>query len=100
MENVATSGVQKAAVVIKQMNADDRMKEIARVREKAAMTEGMIKFEAYKEIINNMISAGVPIDTISKYTGLPENQVKIFLTENTVDMSIASSLQSDNRAQI
>jgi predicted transposase/invertase (TIGR01784 family) len=105
MENTATSGVSKAAVVIKQMNADDRMKEIARVREKAALTEGMIKYEAREEgiklgasnrnlaIVQNMHSIGYPVEEISRAIGLSEKEVKSLINYSTVP-----PLQTDSAA--
>jgi predicted transposase/invertase (TIGR01784 family) len=103
MERTAISGAGKAAVVIKQMNADDKMKEIARMREKAVLTEGMIKYEAREEgikvgasnrnlaIVQNMYSIGYPIEEISRAIGLPEIEVRSLINYNAVPIIQADS---------
>ncbi|MDR0992656.1 MAG: Rpn family recombination-promoting nuclease/putative transposase [Ruminococcus sp.] len=55
MENVQTIGVKKAAGFIRKMNADDRMREIARVQERARMTE----YSALKKSREEGIQAGL-----------------------------------------
>jgi predicted transposase/invertase (TIGR01784 family) len=88
MENVQTTGVQKAAVVIRQMNADDRLKEIARIHEKAKMTEFYALKNSREEGIEqgrqegvlmtakNLLSLGVPFDLVIKSTGLSEAELR------------------------
>jgi predicted transposase/invertase (TIGR01784 family) len=93
MENVQTTGVQKAAVVIRQMNADDRIKEIARIHEKAKMTEFYALKNSREEgasersiaIARNMFALGLPFETIEKATGLTESELKKH-TENIEPM--------------
>jgi predicted transposase/invertase (TIGR01784 family) len=99
MENVKTTGVKRAAGFIRQMNADDRMKEIARLREKAKMAEASAYRKAQKEGLErglkegmqqgmqqgvqqgltitakNMLSANLPIEQIAKFTGLTEKEI-------------------------
>jgi predicted transposase/invertase (TIGR01784 family) len=96
MENVQTMGVKRAAGFIRQMNADDRIKEIARVHENAKMAEysaikkfreeglkqgrqeGMEKGSREKAIstAKNLLNVGIPIDIIAKATELTEDEVK------------------------
>jgi predicted transposase/invertase (TIGR01784 family) len=103
MENVQTMGVKRAAGFIRQMNADDRIKEIARVRENAKMAEysAIKKFreeglkqgrqegieegrqEGKKEGIlqaaKNLSAAGFPLAEIANLTGLSESELKTSL---------------------
>jgi predicted transposase/invertase (TIGR01784 family) len=99
MENVKTMGVKRAAGFIRQMNADDRMKEIARLREKTRMAEASAYRKAQKEgfeegeivgvnrgrkegilsTAKNLSAAGFSVSEISKFTGLSENELKIAL---------------------
>jgi predicted transposase/invertase (TIGR01784 family) len=94
MEKTMTSGVRKASVILKQMNADDKLKELARIREKAALTEGMVKFAARKEgiteVARTMLSMNLPFDLISKSTGLSENEIKS-LTINEKPSSVSEN---------
>jgi predicted transposase/invertase (TIGR01784 family) len=88
MENVKTMGVKRAAGFIRQMNADDRMKEIARLREKARMAEASAYRKAQKagfeegeqstllKTATNLLSLNVPIDVIVKATGLSEKEIE------------------------
>jgi predicted transposase/invertase (TIGR01784 family) len=92
MENVQTMGVKRAAGFIRQMNADDRMKEIARVREKAKMAEASAYRKAQKEGLEqglqkgrqegvlmtakNLLSLDIPFDVIMKSTGLTEAELR------------------------
>jgi predicted transposase/invertase (TIGR01784 family) len=87
MENTMTSGVKRAAVVIKQMNADDRMKEIARIHEKAKMAEFYAlknsreegRQEGIKEgvyiIAKNLLSIGYSFDDVKKATNLSDEEL-------------------------
>jgi predicted transposase/invertase (TIGR01784 family) len=87
MENVKTMGVKRAAGFIRQMNADDRMKEIARLREKAKMAEASAYRKAQREgmqqgakqntiqIARKMLSLNTPIDYIMQTTGLSETEL-------------------------
>jgi predicted transposase/invertase (TIGR01784 family) len=88
MENVKTAGVKRAAGFIKQMNADDRIQEIARMREKARMAEASAYRKAQKEGLErgrqegvlmtakNLLSLGVPFDVVIKSTGLSEAELR------------------------
>jgi predicted transposase/invertase (TIGR01784 family) len=84
MENTMTSGVKRAAVVLKQMNADDRMKEIARVHEKAKMMEYYaLKHsreagieEANLSNARKMLAKGFSIADISDITDLPIEKIQ------------------------
>jgi predicted transposase/invertase (TIGR01784 family) len=92
MENVKTIGVKRAAGFIRQMNADDRMKEIARLREKAKMAEASAYRKAQREGLEqgrqegrqegvlstakNLLSMNAPTDFISKATGLTEAELR------------------------
>jgi predicted transposase/invertase (TIGR01784 family) len=84
MERTMTSGVKKAAVVIRQMNADEKMKEIARIREKAALAEWSAMTKSRQEgiisekynIARTMISDGMSFDAVSKYTGIPSETLR------------------------
>jgi predicted transposase/invertase (TIGR01784 family) len=87
MEHTMTSGVRKASVILKQMNADDHMKELARIREKAAMAERSAMAMSIKQGLlisaRKMSEANVPIEQIIQYTGLTEDEIKaIPLSEN------------------
>jgi predicted transposase/invertase (TIGR01784 family) len=80
MENTTTNGVKRAAIVLKQMNADDRLQEIARLEEKRKMREGAALYYAREnalfDVANNMYSEGYPLAAISKITGLSERDLK------------------------
>jgi predicted transposase/invertase (TIGR01784 family) len=100
MENVQTMGVKKAAGFIRKMNADDRLREIARIHEKAKMTEfyalknsreegleiGLQKGlqqgrqegrqEGVLMTAKNLLSLGVPFDLVIKSTGLTETELR------------------------
>jgi predicted transposase/invertase (TIGR01784 family) len=103
MENVQTMGVKRAAGFIRQMNADDRIKEIARVRENAKMAEysaikkfreeglkqGMQeglqkglqegkkegKLEALTETAINLLKNGFTAEQVANGTKLPVSEV-------------------------
>ncbi|MDR0947060.1 MAG: Rpn family recombination-promoting nuclease/putative transposase [Ruminococcus sp.] len=89
MENTLTGGVKQAVCVIRQMNADEEMQEIARMREKAKMAEysalkkakGEGLLEKAISTAKNLISYGVPIDIIAKSTGLSDDEVKKIQSE-------------------
>jgi predicted transposase/invertase (TIGR01784 family) len=88
MENVQTVGVKRAAGFIKQMNADDRIQEIARMHEKAKMAEysamklsreeGMQQgaIQNTIQIARKMLSLNTPIDFIMQTTGLSETELR------------------------
>jgi predicted transposase/invertase (TIGR01784 family) len=88
VENVQTIGVKRAAGFIRQMNADDRIKEIARMHEKAKMAEysamKMSREEGMQQgaqqttiqIARNMLSLNAPLDLIMKSTGLTETELR------------------------
>jgi predicted transposase/invertase (TIGR01784 family) len=90
MENTDSRAVSKAAVIIREMNADDRAKELARMREKAWIHEQLVlggTLEKGKNIgrvegieigailtAHQLLLAGIDRDTISKATGLSPEQ--------------------------
>jgi predicted transposase/invertase (TIGR01784 family) len=92
MENVQTTGVKRAAGFVRQMNADDRMKEIARVHERAKMTEFYALKNSREEGVQiglqkgiqkgiyttakNLLSMNIPIDVVKKATGLSDDELK------------------------
>jgi predicted transposase/invertase (TIGR01784 family) len=88
MENTLTGGVKQAAYVIRQMNADEEMQEIARMREKAKMAEASAYRKAQREGLEqgrqegvlmtakNLLSLGIPFDIIKKSTGLTEAELR------------------------
>jgi predicted transposase/invertase (TIGR01784 family) len=88
MENVQTMGVKKAAGFIRQMNADDRIKEIARMHEKAKMAEySAMKMsreegiqegrrESTIETAAKALTMGIPIEQISALTGLDRSEIE------------------------
>jgi predicted transposase/invertase (TIGR01784 family) len=88
MENVQTTGVKRAAGFSRQMNADDRLKEIARTHEIAKMAEysAMKKsreegrqeglLQGLKSTIKNMLDANLPAEQIAKFTGLTVDEIK------------------------
>jgi flagellar biosynthesis/type III secretory pathway protein FliH len=49
MERMNDTAIKKASIVVKEMNADEQMREIARIREDSQVLEGMIRFEGYKD---------------------------------------------------
>jgi predicted transposase/invertase (TIGR01784 family) len=84
MEKVKTEGVRRAAGFIRQMNADDRIKEMARMHEKAKMAEysamKMSREEGRQEgvlfTVKGFLDLGVPVDVVAKATGLPKEEVE------------------------
>jgi predicted transposase/invertase (TIGR01784 family) len=84
MENVQTTGVKRAAGFIRQMNSDDRIKEIARMHEKAKMAEySAMKMSREEGVIQGILqtakklsAAGFPLEQIAELTGLSENDLK------------------------
>jgi predicted transposase/invertase (TIGR01784 family) len=84
MENVKTIGVKRAAGFIRQMNADDRIKEIARLNEKAKMAEysalKMSREQGFEQgklsTARNMLKKGYSISDISELTDLPVETIQ------------------------
>jgi predicted transposase/invertase (TIGR01784 family) len=98
MEKTNNPAVLQAVVKIREMNDDDRAKEMARIREKAFLTEQSMmagtlqkgiwigREEGREEGIGigslksayDMYKFGMPLDTISKATGIPAEKIMAF----------------------
>jgi predicted transposase/invertase (TIGR01784 family) len=109
MERMNDTAIKKASIVVKEMNADEQMREIARTREDSQVLEGMIRFEGYKDgkmhgrmeglqqgiqqgmkrgidqanltTARNMLIGNIPFADIAKFTGLPISTIES-LTQN------------------
>ena len=80
--------IKEATVVVRKMSEDEKMQRLADLREKAIMDEKAI-YEAGidkgikqgieqrdTEIVKNMLSANIPIEQISKLTGIDIEKIK------------------------
>lgn len=80
--------IKEATVVVRKMSEDEKMQRLADLREKAIMDEKAI-YEAGidkgikqgieqrdTEIVKNMLSANMPIEQISKLTGIDIEKIK------------------------
>ena len=84
--------IKEATVVVRKMSEDEKMQRLANLREKAIMDEKAI-YEAGidkgikqgieqgieqrdTEIVKNMLSANMPIEQISKLTGIDIEKIK------------------------
>jgi hypothetical protein len=79
MEKMNDTTIQKAVSIVRRMNADERMREVARSREEAIVAETLALNEARDkkaiEIALKMIRKGLPLNEISDYTSLPVSQI-------------------------
>ncbi|MDR0903247.1 MAG: Rpn family recombination-promoting nuclease/putative transposase [Ruminococcus sp.] len=91
VDNLNDKEIKKAVSVVRHMNADERMREIARNREDAWLAEKLSLAEAKKEgittgielgeqntmlrVAKNMLTERIAIDVIEKVTGLTQNEL-------------------------
>jgi predicted transposase/invertase (TIGR01784 family) len=75
MEKTNDTAILKASIAVKKMNADERMRELARVREKAQLTQRLVRYEGYNEAkiedARKMLKKGYPVAEIADITELP-----------------------------
>ncbi|MDR0987704.1 MAG: Rpn family recombination-promoting nuclease/putative transposase [Ruminococcus sp.] len=78
-ENAKDVFVNKALEAVELMNEDEKTRRLAEAREEAIFREKWIlraaKRETAFDIAKNMFSLGVPIDIITKSTGLPPSEI-------------------------
>ncbi|MDR0903670.1 MAG: Rpn family recombination-promoting nuclease/putative transposase [Ruminococcus sp.] len=83
VDNLNDTQIKKAVSVVRHMNADERMRELARNREDAWLNECLSLAEARREgeqntmlkVARNMLTQNISIDVIEKVTGLSKNEL-------------------------
>jgi predicted transposase/invertase (TIGR01784 family) len=83
LEQTGDAPIQKAVYVLHQMSEDERLAEMARIREKSLLdyTSGMNyakrqgKAEGKVEIAQNLLEMGMPLEQIEKATGLTREEI-------------------------
>ena len=84
LNQTGVAPIQRAVYVLHQMSEDEKIQEMARLREKALLDEATAVSGAKREgmregvtdVARNMLADGEPIEKIIKYTGLPLEEIK------------------------
>jgi predicted transposase/invertase (TIGR01784 family) len=87
LEQTGDAPIQKAVYVLHQMSEDERLAEMARIREKSLLdyTSGMNyakrqgKAEGKAEVAQNLLEMGMPLEQIEKATGLAREEIENLL---------------------
>ena len=84
LEKTGVDSIQKAVYVLHQMSDDEKVREMARIREKAlhdeasamsgAKSEGRV--EGRVEVARNLLDMNLPVEQIKKATGLSHREIE------------------------